>query len=151
MLTTCHPPWRRRISADQCTGSTSSQSCVRICSSTVHVRWYAQVSSQSNRRRVNIPAWLRHATAADVHPHMLSAAGPPASCDVLARSVESLFPAHSKPASEQYAEIRTLDPYAVTGSGACNMTCNAETRRKPPLLQRYRCYRGLIDSGELMG
>lgn len=34
---------------------------------------------------------------------------------------------------------------------ACNMTCNAETRRKPPLLQRYRCYRSLIGSGRLMG
>jgi hypothetical protein len=33
----------------------------------------------------------------------------------------------------------------------CNMTCNAETRRKPPLLQRYRCYRSLIGSGGMMG
>ena len=35
--------------------------------------------------------------------------------------------------------------------GTCNKTCNAETRTKPPLLQRYRCYRSLIGSGGLMG
>lgn len=33
----------------------------------------------------------------------------------------------------------------------CNMTCNAEIGRNPPLLQRYRCYRGLIGSDGLMG
>lgn len=46
------------------------------------------------------------------------------------------------------SQARSICCYRVE---ACNMTCNAETRRKPPLLQRYRCYRSLIGSSGLMG